>query len=308
MIIAGLGDAGVDIYTRVDRVPSFGEKLRAEYIDSFPGGVAANFCAAVAAYGGQARLLGAVGDDAFGQIVRAEAHRLGVDVDHCHVRPGTRTSFTFVSLSPEGEKALTIVPSDNFFPSFDWFEPSALTDVDHLHVAPFDLDRAGPFVTAAREHGATISLDLEPSTLAVERSDLEQLVGQADVVTLNEYGYDMLFGAQPWPQGLAQVRALGPEVAMCTLGPRGVVVADRHATHRVDAVAPTGVRDTTGAGDGFIAVFVTGWLEGRETISAVQQASVAAGLAIGHLGSQSGYPSRAQVAQHAAPAATPLEG
>ena len=307
MIIAGVGDVGVDIYTRLDRVPQFGEKLLADYVDSFPGGVGANFCAAVAAYGGQARLLGAVGDDAFGEIVHAAARRRGIDVDHCQVRPGTRTSFTFVSLSPEGEKALTIVPSENFFPRSTWFDAAALTGVEHLHVAPFDMDRAEPFVAAARARGATISLDLEPSMLDVDRGRVEHLIGQADVITLNEYGYDAMFGQTPWSRGLAQVRALGPEVALCTLGADGVMVADGHAAYRVDAIAPNGVCDTTGAGDGFIAVFVSGWLEGRSTVEAVQQAVVAAGLAIGHLGAQSGYPTRDDVAQHPLPAVTLID-
>ena len=308
MIIAGVGDVGVDIYTRLDRVPRFGEKLRAEYIDSFPGGVGANFCAAVAAYGGRTRLLGAVGDDAFGGIVRADAQRRGVDVDHCQVRAGTRTSFTFVSLSPEGEKALTIVPSDNFFPSLAWLDASATVGLDHLHVAPFDLARAEPFIEAATTQGATLSLDLEPSMLDVDRTEVEHLIGRADVVTLNEYGYEVLFGSTPWPRGLERIRALGPQVALCTLGPAGIVVAGGQTTHRVDAVAPLGVRDTTGAGDGFIAVFVTGWLEGLPTVQAVQRAAVAAGLAVGHLGAQSGYPSRDDVMRWPMPAATSLDG
>ncbi len=308
MMIGAVGDVAVDTYARVATLPAFGEKLPGEYLASLPGGVGANVCVAAAVYGAPTRLFGAVGDDDLGELVRGRAAASGVDVDHCLVRPGTRTTWNFVALSPEGEKALTIMPTENFFPQRAWFDAGAFEGLTHFHAAPFDLEQAHELALAAQQQGASLSLDLEPAMLEVPWSDLAALIGRADVVTVNEYSYARLFADAPWQDGLARLRALGPTVAMGTLGAEGLVVATAGEVARVDAFAPSRVVDTTGAGDGFIAVFLVEWLEGTDPVGAARTASVAAGLSTGDLGAQGGYQTRETVARQPLPAVHAIDG
>lgn len=303
MTIVSVGDISVDVYASVAELPAFGEKLSGQLLGTFGGGVGANFASAAAVYGARAAALAAVGDDYFGTPALASTSACGVEVANVLIRPGSATCWNFVAIAPDGEKALTILPSENFTPRRAWYGPDAFEGMTHLHVYPSQLPEALRFAEVAREHDVPLSVDLEPATLrAASPASVEELLRRCEVVSVNEHSYAELFGDRDLSDGLGQLRELGIATVVATLGEQGAAVCDDHGTHRVEACAPGPVVDTTGAGDCFNGVFVTEWLRGSAGPDAARQASRAAGRAVTAMGSRGGYSSAEQLADDPLPA------
>ena len=77
--VAVLGSLNMDIVIRTEHLPRRGETLAALDVSQHPGGKGANQAAAAAKAGAQVRMMGAVGEDAFGASLLDTLARLGVD-------------------------------------------------------------------------------------------------------------------------------------------------------------------------------------------------------------------------------------
>lgn len=72
----------------------------------------------------------------------------------------------------------------------------------------------------------------------------------------------------------------GATAVICTLGAKGAIAYDRDGFHQVDAHEAV-VRDTNGAGDGFLAGYLDATLRGASTDEALDAAAAQATLALG---------------------------
>ncbi|HEX9018840.1 MAG TPA: PfkB family carbohydrate kinase, partial [Anaerolineaceae bacterium] len=70
-VILVIGSLNMDLVVRAPRHPQPGETLLGSGFDTFPGGKGANQAVAAARLGGAVRMIGRVGDDAFGQSLLA---------------------------------------------------------------------------------------------------------------------------------------------------------------------------------------------------------------------------------------------
>lgn len=74
----------------------------------------------------------------------------------------------------------------------------------------------------------------------------------------------------------------GVRVAVCTLGAEGAIAVDaQHVRHRVPAEPVSRVVDTNGAGDGFMAGFLTAHLDGADVTAALGAGARQAARALG---------------------------
>ena len=76
--IAVLGSLNMDLVIRVPRVPEAGETLHAHSFMDNPGGKGGNQAVACARMGASVSMIGRVGDDAFGQALKASLARDGI--------------------------------------------------------------------------------------------------------------------------------------------------------------------------------------------------------------------------------------
>jgi ribokinase len=72
--IVVIGSINMDLVCRTPRLPAAGETVIGDALATIPGGKGANQAVAAARLGGEAHLVGRVGDDDFGRRLRA---RLG---------------------------------------------------------------------------------------------------------------------------------------------------------------------------------------------------------------------------------------
>ena len=70
--------------------------------------------------------------------------------------------------------------------------------------------------------------------------------------------------AEPW-RGLEEIQRLGAEVALATMGSQGACLLTRKGRYHIPAYEANVVVDPTGAGDVFMAGFLSEYLRGKDT-------------------------------------------
>lgn len=228
------------------------------------GGAPANVAAQAARLGMTAQFVGRVGADMHGDYLRRCLAECGVDASSVARDPEAFTTLAFVEIDERtGERAFSFArkPGADTRLSVADLPESALRACKVLHVGSLSLTddpaRSATLraVELAREAGALVSYDpnyrasLWPSEqVALER--MASLLGQADLVKLNEEEARLLCGTEQAEVAAQRVLERGASLIAVTLGAEGALVATRTVSVRVAPLACT-PRDTTGAGDSF---------------------------------------------------------
>ena len=294
--IIAIGDADMDIFLRVERLPRRDEKVMALSHHHCPGGMAANFASAVATLGTPSAFMGPVGDDAFGRETVADMQRRGVDTRSVRVKPGEETFFCVVLLDQSGEKALVLAPTSTMSPAPDELDFDAIAGAWLIHTTAHNLATGLAAAYHASANNVLVSVDLELSGLAPEDPRFDELFALIDILFVNEHTLNVLLGQDlSLDESARLMRQRGPTTVVITRGARGALVAhgDEPIVYVPGFTVP--VVDTTGAGDCFAAAFVHARYQGKSPTDALRFAVVAAALSVSAIGSRNALPSDAAV-------------
>lgn len=291
--LVGVGDIDVDVFLGVTKVAGRDDKVLGKLLGEHPGGMIANVCCVASRLGASAAMIGRVGTDPFGDVALKGMQEHGVDTSLVRVVPGGRTFYCVIMLDSSGEKALTAVDTDCHLPRREDIDPDSFTKTRLVHVMGDDLETACWTATEARSRGATVSLDLEPSTAVHGLRALRPLLENTDILFMNRNGSQMAFGDDTMASA-RKALALGPQVVAITRGAEGAIVVDATSSIHVEALRKP-IIDTTGAGDCFIGAFLTRLLDGADIASATRYATAAASYAIGSVGSRTSLPTHDMV-------------
>jgi ribokinase len=288
-----LGSCNLDLVLPVARIPGPGETVLAAGLSRVPGGKGANQAVAAARAGADCRIVGAVGRDDAGRLLRSALVESTVDVSRLR-ELDVPTGLAVVTVAADGENAIVVAAGANAE-----LAPLLAADLASIAAAavllvqlevPLAAVRAG--AVAARRAGALVLLNAAPARPLP--ADLLELV---DLLVVNEHEAAALAelpGADPDQAALRLVRAV-PAVVV-TLGAAGSLYRTASGvTERVAAV-PARVVDTTGAGDTFCGVLAAELAAGRPVGSAIRWASAAASLAVETAGAVPSIPDRTAIA------------
>lgn len=245
---------------------------------SLVGGNAVNVAVQLARLGRRASYFGAVGADGNGSLVRTLLGGNGVDVAHVRTR-GDVTACTDLRVLPDGDREIVFEDfgaCDGYAP--DEGERELLCGMRHVHLGW--INDGGALRRHLAGRGVSVSQDVAVNGLPQDRE-----VG----------GLSVAFASAGQDEGrgralLADMLAAGAKCAVVTLGAAGSLASDGRVEARA-GVHPVEVVDATGAGDSFIAGFLSAFVEGRPLASCLENGSVRAALACGHMG---GFPQEAR--------------
>lgn len=304
--LLAMGRTGVDIYP-LDHGVGLADVTT---FQKFLGGSATNVAVAAARYGRRVALITRTGRDPFGEYVRREAERLGVDpryISEISQPGGPPTPVTFCEVFP---------PDD--FPLYFYrypIAPDLMITVDELprqaienaavfwctvtglsqepsraaHFAGWqirgrrrhtvlDLDYRPMFWPEPLEASAQVGKALEQVTVAVgNREECQVAVGESD------------------PQRAADaLLERGLELAIVKQGPGGVLAATRDERVQVPTF-PVEVVNGLGAGDAFGGALVHGLLSGWELRRTLEFANVAGAIVASRLECSTAMPTSDEV-------------
>lgn len=287
--IVVVGSINMDLVTRAPRFPTPGETLLGERFDTVPGGKGANQAVAAARLGAQVALVGALGEDAFGEQLRDGLADEGIDLSALVWVPECGSGCAAITVAGS-ENQIVVVPGANarLSPQHVAAAEALIANADALLL---QLEIPLPTVEAAlrlaQQHGVPAILNPAPAQPLPR-----EWLTLAHCVTPNQHELAILLG-ETGAADDASLRACmreAPCPVVMTRGAGGAWYADGEDV-REQAGFPVDAVDSTGAGDTFNAALAVFLHEGLA--SAVRKACATAALSVTRFGAQGGMPSRA---------------
>lgn len=277
-----LGNAGIDLSIPVPRLPRPGETLVGGALRRAPGGKGLNQAVMAARAGAEVLFCAPLGDDADGRYVadRLRAERIAV----LHLpRPGPATDTSLLLVATDGENCIvTSGACADALPVGDAEAFAARCRPGDVLLMQGNLSQAATEAAArtGRSCGARVVLNTAPLRWPVQPTLADCWGAVANAVEAE--GITGRCGQE----ASSALAALGPALAVVTLGARGCVTAPGgwHPAPRVEAV------DSTGAGDAFCGVLAAALARGFAWDRAIAAAQRVAAGTVGRHGAFEALP------------------
>jgi sulfofructose kinase len=289
---ACVGHASVDHHFEIDAFASQPTKTPAKSYRMIAGGMAANAAVAMAQLGGHVKLLGRVGDDGAGAFVRQAVQSRGVHT-LLETVAQSHTSVSSVVVDARGERQIFNHRGDALDKAHP-LDTHQLQGARAVLVDPRWSEGALAALQWAKARHILSVLDADVAPHAV----LRQLVPTAQWAVFSEPGL-ACYAPQAASQAdaLSSALAAGAQVAMVTLGERGVAWTRGQGLLTMPGFHVQAL-DTTGAGDVFHAALTLILSESNDEAHAIRFACAAAALKCTQRHGVLGTPSRHQVEEY----------
>ena len=297
-----VGSIHMDVVATAARLPGKGESIIGHHMALSSGGKAGNQAAQAARNGVPAFMIGRVGQDDFGDRLRATLTSSGVDTTYLFADPEAATGISPVLTGADGEYASIIVPGAAW--------RLTATDLDAAHQAfsrsrvlllqceiPVELSLEA--ARLARSLGLTVIFNASPVPGDASAIPLE-MWALVDVLLVNGTEATLLSGMpvtavpEAMQAGEELRRRLSVPTVVVTLGGNGVVMLGATGTHHLPAW-PVEVVETIGAGDAFAGALASELARGLSLEAALPFANAAGALAATRPGAHESLPTGGEI-------------
>lgn len=294
-----VGSLNMDFVIDVEKMPVPGETILAHGMRLVPGGKGANQAYAAAKLGGEVAMIGAVGDDQFGRLLKENLSSVGVDVSGIETLAGCPTGNAIITVEEQGENSIIVVPGANAQVSREMIDRH-MDLVDACDMIIMQLEIPLDVVSYVKEigmaRGKQIILDPAPAKAGLPDS----FFAGFDIVKPNETELQTLLGKtlktpQELRSGAQSLLQKGIGTVMVTLGGDGAWLVTDQAVEEFRACKVTPV-DTTAAGDSFTAAFAVACSRGESYQQAIAFGNRVSGIVVTRPGAQTSIPTMEEVA------------
>ncbi len=287
-----VGSLNMDLVTRASRLPRAGETLIGQTFSTVPGGKGANQAVASARLGASVAMIGCVGTDAYGTVLRDALLVEGIDCQAVSTVDGS-SGVALIVVDDSSQNAIVIVAGSN-----GELTPASLQASDAvLQAADVIICQLEvPMATVAyalkrgRELGKTVILNPAPASAPLPAewyASVDYLIpNESEATALSGVTVDSLDSAKV---AATQLIKAGAGKVIITLGAQGALFADGSGFEHL--VAPkVKALDTTAAGDTFVGGFAAALASGKSEAEAIRFGQVAAALSVTRAGAQPSIP------------------
>jgi len=280
------------------------------------GGAPANLAVGLSRLGSDVGFIGKVGTDGFGDFIEARLNEEGVNTSQLFRTDRANTTLAFVSVAEDGEREFAFYRNPG---ADELLQPSEIDrklieGTNVLHFGSLSLTSESSFraTELAIDYGldsdVVISMDPNVRTSLWDDSDLARnrilsLLDRVEVLKLSEEEVEFLTGKADLEAGLASLRSAGPELIAVTMGSKGSYCSIGDINVSEDGYSVS-VKDTTGAGDGFMAGFLHSLLDRIDGLSEIDErelkqyikfANATAALTTTDYGATSAFPQKEDI-------------
>lgn len=279
------------IFTGLDSAPVRGTESWARGMGSSPGGIA-NMATALARLGLRTSLAAAFGDDHYGDYCwDALSRGEGIDLASSRTVPGWHSPVT-VSMAYEGERTMV---SHGHEPPPEEPSPDCPPGA-RAAVASLTPGVSAPWIARAAARGTRVFADVGwDDTGAWDLAALPDLAHCEAFLPNAEEA--MRYTGATCPRAAAHALTAHVPLAVVTLGADGAYAVDRRTGESAEVPAiEVEALDPTGAGDVFVAGFVTGTLAGWPLADRLAFAGLTAALSVQEFGGSLAAPGWREIA------------
>lgn len=288
--ITVIGSANADLVIHSDKMPELGETITGSNFQINAGGKGLNQAVAIAKLGGNVSFLGAVGNDANGQMLTDTLYANGV-------------SYKGITAEqiPTGIAMITVVDGNNFIildPGANYALTPEIIEQHSASIAESDfcvmqleipLESVMKVCEIATKNDTKVILNPAPFRFLPDA-----LLSQIDYLIPNEHEAQDLTGIcldinENCKKAIWTLQKMGVKNVIITLGERGCVYNNGNEIVFHPA-AKANVVDTTSAGDCFIGALVTKLAQDESLESAIEYATKASAIAVSREGASKSIP------------------
>lgn len=303
---AVFGRAGMDLFPD----PPGTATTDAETMRVGLGGSSANIAAGLSKFGARTALITSISDDAVGWYCLGQLERYGVSTDHVKRIAGeVRTSLAVYESRVEDHQSVIyrngaadfeVTPEDVDRVPLEQF--AAFITAGTVFAAEPSRSAAFHAFARARSAGLPVIFDVDyrpyswPSA-EVAADVLSRAGAQSDIIVGNDEEFGFMAG--DYAKGLDKARELardGARLIVYKMGAEGAITFAGGEEIRT-GIYPVAALKPTGAGDSFMAGFLSGLARGMEVREAVLRGSACAAIVVGQPGCAPAMPDEAQLTQ-----------
>lgn len=272
------------------------------------GGAESNVAIGLARLGHKVRWISALGEDSLGELIAGVLRDEGVEVVAARSRkfptglmvksPSTDTQ-RFVSYYRAGSAASQLSASEVSLESFVGARVLHITGITPA-LSPGAREMTRRAISLAKQAKLTVSLDLNYRPALWNTQDasttLRELVQEADIVFGDALEYRLLLGDDDSDEEhlMQAVQKLGPSQVILKLADQGAVALVEGELLKQSAVS-VAVVDTVGAGDAFVAGYLSGWLDSESSAESLVRGVICGAQACTNAGDWEGSPTRVEL-------------
>ena len=316
-----IGRSSVDLYG--GQVGGRLEDMRT--FQKYIGGSPTNTAAGAARLGMKSAVITRVGDEHMGRFIREQLRAEGVDVRGVITDPERLTALVLLGIRDQEQFPLIFyrencadmgLTPDDIDPDFIAEARCVLASGTHVSnprteaatLKAVDLARAGgaktildidyrPNLWGLAGHGAGESRFIESDAVTAK---LQGILGRFDVIVGTEEEFHIAGGATDTREALAGVREVTRAALVCKRGAAGATAFEGAIPASLDEGVSgesftVEVFNVLGAGDGFMAGLLKGWLGGEDWAETLRIANACGALAVSRHGCTPSYPSAVEL-------------
>jgi ribokinase len=296
-----VGSLNADHRVHVAQLPKPGETILGSTVAVGAGGKGANQAVAAARAGASVAIIGAIGDDRDGALVRRTITHEHVDARRVRVIPGAQTGRALITVDVQGENTIVVSPGANSLLSRDDID-AGLRELGPGDLVLLQLETPEAVVRyaaqTAADAGGVVVLNAAPVPTSIDG-----LLDDVGLLVVNEHELHVIAkllqgnGNAPvsLEDGMQIVASASRTRVVCTAGAGGAFVTHDGSVEHVEAY-PVNAVDTTAAGDTFIGYLAAGLAAAPDDIvGAIETAVRAAGIAVTRTGAIDSIPRRDEV-------------
>ena len=291
--IVVIGSLNMDLVIETEKVPKIGETVLGKSLHNICGGKGGNQATAAAKQGADVSMIGCVGEDSYGDILRETLKQSGVNVDGVFREEHTSSGVAVITVE-NGDNSIIVISGANSCMDISYINrcKDILKNADIILLQlEIPIETVEYVVKYARSIGVKTILNPAPAYKLRDK-----VFENVDYFIPNETECEFYTGikietvqdAMQCIKTLNEKKILHPII---TLGENGVVYGDGEEILHIPA-RKVDVVDTTAAGDSFIAAFAVAIVEGKTMTEAVCFASAVASITVTRMGAQTSIPTR----------------
>jgi len=278
-----VGDINLDIIVVVPAIPKPDGEVEILEIRESPGGDAANVAVAFSKLGGEAAIIGAVGDDQAGEALLTHLATAGVDITRVLVVHGP-SGRAFSIVESTGVRRLLYTRGANALRKLGEEDLLFVQQSKWLYIAD-PLPQTVETVKSWYEKFKPLpKLALDPGSVGASRKEefFLPLFPHLSAIFLNEGEALTFTSCGSLEEAVAHLKSVCPLVVV-KRGEKGVLVATRSDEFSLPAF-PVRAVDTTGCGDAFNAAFLFHLARGGSLLEAARWGNAAGALVAQKIG------------------------
>ncbi|MDA0705321.1 MAG: aminoimidazole riboside kinase [Proteobacteria bacterium] len=270
-----------------------------------PGGTGANVSVALSRLGVRTALITKLGNDPHAALLVDKLKRENVNTQHISYSDGYRTGVVGISVDSAGEREFTFMEKPSADSQLESSDIPAFERGEWLCVSSFMLSQRSSreatlhAIKQAKMADLIVCVD---ANMRIDRWDDRSLLvptttdalKMADIAKMSEHELFLLANTDSVEEGIEKVKRWPARIKIITRAQKGAILLTGQSEFQVEGFNVP-VVDMTGAGDAFIAAFISklmpleNWSD-AELIEAVEFSNACGALVVGKKGAMSALP------------------